>query len=278
VGNSGALTLLAPSDGRVFFIVPAGDFAIVTTTESPARAGPEDARAGRGDVEYLLAAANHYLPAARLTPDDVVSAWAGIRPLAAPSAKDALTSASREHSIAEAQPSLYVVTGGKLTTYRAMAEEVVDLLATRLIPHRSHAVTQRVPLPGGELHDVASAISSVRRVVSDERMAQRLVFAYGARWPRLFGPAPDLRPLDVHAAYLLTEATHAVERELAVTLSDILIRRVPLAFERSDHGLGAAALIASQLAPGFGWDSDDIRGALTRYEAAIERQFAIDAG
>ncbi|MGQ0639283.1 MAG: glycerol-3-phosphate dehydrogenase/oxidase [Gemmatimonadaceae bacterium] len=278
VGNAGALTLLAPADGRVFFVLPARDLTIITTTESPAHAPPEEARAGRGDVQYLLAAVNHFFPAAQLAADDVVSAWAGVRPLAGPNAKGDLTSASREHTIAEAQRGLFVVTGGKLTTYRAMAEEVVDRVARPLLPRYREAVTHRVPLPGGELHDVRSAIEAVCRVVGDQAVAERLVFAYGARWPQVFDAADedDLRLLSQDAPYLISEIGHAVKHEFALTLADILIRRMPLAFARADRAVGPAAEVAATLAERFAWGPSQIRQLLRDYEEAAERQFAIE--
>ena len=186
VGNVGAVTLLAPSDGRVFFVLPANDLTIATTTEAPAPASPGEAHAAPADVHYLLTAVNHYFPAARVTPDDVVAAWAGVRPLAAPNASADLTSASREHAISEVRPSLFVVTGGKLTTYRAMAEEVVNRLAASLAARFRRAVTHRVPLPGGDFRDVPGAIESVFRVVGDRAVAERLVHAYGTRWPSVW--------------------------------------------------------------------------------------------
>ncbi|MEW5915239.1 MAG: glycerol-3-phosphate dehydrogenase/oxidase [Gemmatimonadota bacterium] len=276
IGNSGALTLIAPSDGRVFFVVPARELTIATTTESPSHCAPAEVRAGRGDVAYLLNAVNHYFPAARLTNDDVIAAWAGLRPLAAPNVHGALTSASREHSIVESEPGMFVVTGGKLTTYRAMAEEVVDQLARRLLLRETHSVTQRVPLPGGELPDVPAAITAAHSVASDDAIAQRLVGAYGSRWPLVLGRNEDLQRIDVHAPYLLAEATYAVERELAVTLADVLIRRVPLAFERRDHAVAAAARVATHFATRFGWNGLDVRAAVDLYEQSVQRQFEID--
>ncbi len=278
VGNSGALTLLAPADGRVFFVVPADDLAIVTTTESPTQQLPEDARAGRADVQYLLAAVNHYFPAARLAPHDVVSAWAGVRPLAAPNAKSELTSASREHTIAEALPGLYVVTGGKLTTYRAMAEEVVDRVAKPLLSRFRHAVTQRVPLPGGDLHDAGAAIKALCLIVGDQRIAERLIYAHGSRWPRVLSATnpEELQLVTSDAPYLTTEVLHAIDREFAVTLADLLIRRMPLAFEQADHGVAAAARVARMLAGRFGWSPSEVSAAVQEYEAAVQQMFAVE--
>ncbi len=284
VNNAGALTLLAPVDGRVFFVLPADDLTIVTTTETQARHSPEDTRAARADVQYLLRALNHYFPAANLGYEDVVAAWAGVRPLVAPAVSPnvarALTSASREHAIVEAEPRLLVVTGGKLTTYRAMAEEVVDRVVKRLQSRFRGAVTHRVPLPGGELADLRVAIEAVCRVVGDQPFAERLVHAYGSRWPtvtaRVHAEGPAEGYLATHAPYLVGEALYNVENELAMTLADVLIRRVRVAFELRDHGLEIATHLANALAARFGWSSTDVAAAVDDYQATVARQFAID--
>jgi len=284
VHNAGALTLLAPVDGRVFFVLPAEDLTIVTTTETQARHAPEDTRAARADVQYLLSAVNHYFPAANLGYEDVVAAWAGVRPLVAPSTSPngagALTSASREHAIVETEPLLFVVTGGKLTTFRAMAEEVVDRVAKRLRTRLRDTVTHRVPLPGGELPDSRLAIEAVCRVVGDQPFAERLVHAYGSRWPsviaRVRAEGPAAGHLATRAPYLAGEALYSIEYELAMTLADVLIRRLPVAFEQRDHGLELATHLAGALSARFGWRSADVAAAVRDYQATVERQFAID--
>lgn len=280
VNNAGALTLLSPMDGRVFFVLPANHLTIVTTTETPARHGPEDARAARADVQYLLNAVNHYFPAANLGYEDVIAAWAGVRPLVAPpNGSRTLTSASREHAIAEPQRSLFVVTGGKLTTFRAMAEEVVDRIANRLLPRYRESVTHRVPLPGGELYDPRGAIESVCRVIGDQALAERLVRAYGSRWPSVIARATGSTHVGHPASgaqFLAAEALYAIERERAMTLADILIRRAPLAYEHRDHALEIATHLAGELGARWGWDAVDVAAAIGDYQAAVERQFAID--
>lgn len=283
VNNAGALTLLAPVDGRVFFVLPAEDLTIVTTTETQARHAPEDVHAARADVQYLLNAVNHYFPAANLGYEDVVAAWAGVRPLVAPASPNGprtLTSASREHAIIETEPLLFVVTGGKLTTFRAMAEEVVDRVTKRLPPRFRDTVTHRVPLPGGELPDSRLAIEAVCRVVGDQPFAERLVHAHGSRWPRVIarvraeGPAAGY--LASRAPYLTGEALYTIEYELAMTLTDVLIRRVPVAFEQRDHGLELATQLANALSAHFAWSSTDVAAAIREYQATVERHFAID--
>jgi glycerol-3-phosphate dehydrogenase len=83
VGNRDAVTLVAPQDGRVMFVLPAATHTIIGTTETAARGGPDEVRATREEVRYLLEACNANFPAARLGDEDVVAAWSGIRPLAA---------------------------------------------------------------------------------------------------------------------------------------------------------------------------------------------------
>ena len=83
IGNRGAITVVNPVDGRVMFVLPAGSQAIVGTTDTFTDESPDEVRATAGEVRYLLAAANSYFPDAKLKEDDVISAWAGIRPLAA---------------------------------------------------------------------------------------------------------------------------------------------------------------------------------------------------
>jgi glycerol-3-phosphate dehydrogenase len=284
VNNAGALTLLAPADGRVFFVLPADDLTIITTTESPSRRAPQDARASRADVNYLLNAANHYFPAANLGYDDIVAAWAGVRPLVAPTGspngESALSSASREHSIVETEPRLFLVTGGKLTTFRAMAEEVVDRVGQRLPQRFRDVVTHRVPLPGGDLPDLRRAIEAVCRTVGDQPLAERLVHAYGSRWPiviaRVRAEGTAAGYLATRAPYLTGEANYSVEHELAMTLADVLIRRMRLAFEQRDHGLEIATQLANALGARFGWTAADVDSAIREYQATVERQFTID--
>ncbi|MDF1503941.1 glycerol-3-phosphate dehydrogenase/oxidase, partial [Roseisolibacter sp. H3M3-2] len=149
VGNRGAVTLLSQVDGRVMFVLPAGAFTIIGTTETPAERGPDEVRATEADVEYLLRSADAFFPGARLTRDDVVSAWAGIRPLAARHGDGRGTaSASREHAIERDPRGLVSVSGGKLTTYRAMAAQVFDAAAPLVRRTVAPSATAARPLSG----------------------------------------------------------------------------------------------------------------------------------
>ena len=126
VENRHAVTITSPDDGRVMFILPSGDETVIGTTDLRTTESPDDVKASDAEIEYLLRAANFSFPDAGLSRDDVLSTWAGIRPLATAPPGTSPSSISREHRISRDKAGMIVVTGGKLTTYRSMAAEIVD--------------------------------------------------------------------------------------------------------------------------------------------------------
>jgi glycerol-3-phosphate dehydrogenase len=287
VGNREALTLIAPQDGRVMFVLPAGDFAIIGTTDTFESVSPEEVRATDADVQYLLDAANSYFPAAGLSRDDVVAAWAGLRPLAAPANRDDAaatgdaSAASREHAIIERVPGLVSVTGGKLTTYRAMARQVVDMVQDSLGVARTRAATARQFLPGGAELAVDDEVRAATPTVGDAAVARRLVHAHGTLWRDVWGLAAEDAALAERVLadrpYLLAELRYAVEREMAATLGDLLIRRVPLAFETRDNGRAAARRVAPLVARWLGWTEAGTTAAIADYDVEVSRMFGVEA-
>jgi glycerol-3-phosphate dehydrogenase len=230
------------------FCLPAGPQAIIGTTDTWTDESPETVHASAADVDYLLRSANAYFPRARLTQDDVVSAWAGIRPLASGPAANP-SAVSREHSILTDGSGVINVTGGKLTTYRSMAAEIVDRVQEALGQERRAAPTDFVALPGVDRQE---EIARLQR--EDASLAKPLV-----------------EGLDYTGAHLV----YGVSHEMAETLSDLLIRRTHLAFETRDHGKSVAPRVADIVAPLLGWN-DQIKGARIRdFEEDIARIFLI---
>ncbi len=146
IGNVNAVTLTSPDDGRVMFVIPSRDQTIVGTTDLRTDESPDDVKASELEIQYLLRAVNSYFPEAKVTPDDVIETWAGIRPLAQAPSGTSPSSISREHRISRDAAGVIVVTGGKLTTYRSMAAEVVDLVERTLGRPHVECTTDRVPL------------------------------------------------------------------------------------------------------------------------------------
>jgi glycerol-3-phosphate dehydrogenase len=282
IDNHGALTLLSPNDGRVMFVLPSDGQTIIGTTDTFTDAAPDEVRATEADVAYLLDAANTFFPTARLGRQDVVSAWAGIRPLMAGGAQDADPGdASREHAIATSPRGMVSITGGKLTTYRVMAAQVVDVAVERLgraVPKSPS--TRDVPLPGGDLAFIEDAIAAAARITGDPELARHLVHAYGSRWAGVadeIAAAGGAERVAGDLPYRMGEMRYAVRHEMALTLSDLLIRRTHVAFRTRDHGLDSAERVARAVADLLHWDEPSIARAIDAYAADVRRIFAIDA-
>lgn len=241
VGNRAAVTMLSPDDGRVMFTLPSGTHTIIGTTDTPTREHPHEVRATRADVRYLLNACNRFFPAAELTEDDVIAAWAGIRPLVATAKDGPPASASREHAIRTSPRGVIQVTGGKLTTYREMAEQCVDVVMRHLGTRARACDTMRAPLPG-------------------ERATATL---------------EDVR-LDAALPWRESDVVHAVRHECAERIADVLMRRTTLAFERRDHGLALAPRVAALMGTALRWTDAGIRLAIEDYARDVQRIFAIE--
>lgn len=238
VGNVGAVTMLSPDDGRVMFTIPAGPHTIIGTTDTPTDEHPSEVRASAADVRYLLSACNRFFPAAQLTEDDVISAWAGIRPLVAALNAGDPASASREHAIRFTDRGVLAISGGKLTTYREMAEQCVDAAAKRLGVDVRRCDTADALLPG-------------------DRPPSR----------------DDDVPLVEGLQWRESDVVHAVRTEFAETLADVLIRRTLLAFETRDHGVSVAPRVAAIMGPLLGWAGDDAAHAVEEYQEEVTRIF-----
>lgn len=290
VGNHDAITIVSPVDGRVMFALPSGTHTIIGTTERPASRGPDEIRATRSEVTYLLNTVNRIFPRAALRDDDVVSAWCGIRPLAvARAGKQSANAASREHAIAVRADGLVSVTGGKLTTYRAMAIDVlrralsstalpaVDARAGK--PSRTYD-SEHVPLPGGDFTSRESLLADARTATHDAERGERLMHAYGSQWRRVWQYAVMDATLAQRIAddlpYMMAEVVHAVHHEMACTLSDVLIRRTHVAFETRDHGRSAARRIAPVMAGLLQWSDARAAQMLEAYDADAARLFTIE--
>jgi glycerol-3-phosphate dehydrogenase len=270
LGNHQALTLLSPTDGRVLFALPAGPHAIVGTTDTYTDSVPDQVRATNDDVRYLIASANAFFPRANLSANDVVSAWAGIRPLL-PATGATPGAASREHAITTDARGVISIAGGKLTTYRVMAGDVVKAVLAQLGARVGIDKTKTLPLPGGDIPSLDDAIAAAARATNDPALGAHLARNYGSQWSAVWAEMQTDEGREMlfdDPPYTIGEMRYAVRHEMACTLGDLFIRRTHLAFETRDHGLEAATRVARAL----GWGPDAIRS----YEEEANRVFAID--
>ncbi len=289
IGNTHAVTLTSPLDGRVMFVLPWGDVSYIGTTETEEPVTPERARATGDDAVYLLRSANAFFPRARLAPHDVVSTWAGLRPLLAPDRSRSAGAVSREHRIVESASGLISIAGGKLTTYRVMGRDVMDRVATRLRkldgrrPARAPA-TDELPLPGGETADLDVLVSSAVARGVGESTAQHLVASYGTESAAVLNLVDRQRglgkPILEGRPEIRAEVVHAVQREMAMRLADVLIRRTHLFHQTRGQAVTATSVVADLMAPLLGWDAarraEEIELYLKEVEAS--RRFLKEVG
>lgn len=264
VGNREAVVLSAKRDGRVVFVLPWGRLTLVGTTDTDFHGEPEDVVPDADDVAYLLESVNDAFPEARVAPGDVVSTYAGLRPLIHGKPGQKESDISREHEIMEDPDGLISVAGGKLTTQRAMAQDVVDRVCRKLgRPVGCSTATARVgPSPGD-----GKAFASMG---FDEEVAAHLSSRYDPdplrRWLDEPGSreriAPDL-------PYVWAEVSEAVEGEMALTLADVLVRRLGLFYEAADQGLSSCRGVAERMAGHLGWTPERVNEEVTEYRELV---------
>lgn len=219
LGNDVAVSLPVRGDRRTVSVVRQGPFCYVGSTDSSAPADPQAPSVAEQDVEYLLGALNDHLQGPRITADDLTGGWAGFRPLLAQAGQPATgrsADLSRRHRIVREADGLVTVTGGKLTTYREMAEGTVDLVLS-LLGRRVPCPTRALRLHGH--HPGASVLAD------GDRLGKRYGDRAG-RLRRLIERHPELgqriTPLDETR---LVEVVWGLHAEMAGGLTDALLRR-----------------------------------------------------
>lgn len=266
-----AVVCFHPKDGRVLFAIPWGQRTYIGTTDTDFQDDPGQVAADGSDVDYLLDATNHYFPEAELVRDDVISTWAGVRPLISEEGAGDESSVSREHEIFVDPDGLITIAGGKLTTYRRMGAEVVDraLDLLRLMGKAPDTLrpanTEKDPLPGAvgwpedDDHDaVAAKVLAAGGGSLAEDTARLLANVYGMRGLDVAAlAAADQRlaaRLSPGRPEILAQVDFAVQRELAQTVRDVLIRRTQMFFKDLDQGLGAVERVSERMGELLGWD------------------------
>lgn len=277
-----AIVMLARRDHRVMFGIPWGKRTVLGTTDTFYDGPLDRVVATRDDAEYLLETANHYFPSAGLTRADILSSWAGLRPLVAPdSAGIDASEVSREHHLLE-RPGFITIAGGKLTTYRRIAAEVVDR-AVRQLGRTEPCTTAERALPGGDGiasdEELSALVEVLQRKGLTAPIARHLADTYGVRATAIAGRLTSwpggAAPLDPELPYLAGEVDEAIEQELARSLTDVLARRVPLLLKGRDRGLGAAEAVADRMAQRLGWDRARVDEELSRYREAAQAAVAL---
>ena len=268
-----AATFLRARSGRSGLAMPRGPWVYVGTSDSEYRDDLDRPRAEAEEVDELLALTAECFPALGLTRDDVVATWAGIRPLIHEEGK-ATRDMSRRDEIWSTPPGLVSVAGGKLTTYRRMAQRALETVARHLggeLPGTDLTTTDR--LPGSPQEELDAFRARARRALTEAgaggETADRLLELYGTELDTLLGYGEEdprwLAPLAPGAAAVRGEVRHAIEVEMALTLPDILDRRMALLLFPPPDPEAVAEAAAAAASPLLGWTPDRRRREVEEY-------------
>jgi len=272
-------SILLPSkqgDGRSMFAIPWGAQTILGTTDTPYDGSLEDMSLTASDLEYVLAAGNAVFRR-ELRADDVLGAWAGVRPLIREAGSSSMSDISRRHTLVEGSGGLLTITGGKLTTYRRMAKDVVDRIIAR-DDRRARCRTDEISLTGTRSYDelLDETTAAAAGLQLSPEVAQTLVRQSGeAASDVLSLVAADPRlahRLSPSAPHIAAEVVQAARAEGAITLEDVFSRRFRLSLRAKDAGLPAARLAADLLATENGQDDAWAARQVLAYTDAVRRE------
>jgi glycerol-3-phosphate dehydrogenase len=293
-----ALYVEARRDGRPYFIVPWNGRYLIGTTDIRYEGDLDYVSAEEDEIDYLIEETNHVIPEANLSRDSVLFTYSGVRPLPH-QPEGAAGSVTRSHivydhskgrgigtkgsGIGEDTPrvgGLISIVGGKLTTHRNLSRQTVDMVYDKLGLDPPASRTDKVPLPGGAVGGDFETFAAEFKLTSGlgDELSERLLKLYGARAPdvlEMAGDDPSLKmPLSplatVETGLLGAEVIYAFKRELAQTLSDVLLRRTMVGLG-PNVGLDVDEAAAQVAVKHLGWSEERAKKEVEDYRRFIER-------
>jgi glycerol-3-phosphate dehydrogenase len=266
-------------DGRMFFIVPLADHSLIGTTDTKFQGDLDEVHAEAAEVEYLLSESRRILPGLGLSREKILYSYAGVRPLAFTGESE--SKISRKHRVIPEGKSGRIITiaGGKLTTYRAMAKDVVDAVCAVLSVRRSCG-TDSLPFPGGlpvpyqdYIREAVPELAARCRI--DPETVLHLTRFYGSRAERvldLVRQEPSLgETIAPGSRDIYAQVVHGIREEGARTLSDIVLRRMPLGMA-GNRGLDQIGRIASVAARELAWNAEEARREIEGFRRELRKE------
>lgn len=268
--------LLLRTPTSVLFVLPWGEHWIIGTTDTDWHDDKAHPTVTDADIEQILGTVNQVL-ATPLSASDIRGAYAGLRPLITGESENT-SQLSREHAVFTVEPGLTSIVGGKLTTYRVMAEDIVNHVAEPLGVGPS--VTATLPLTGAQ--GFAKLWSKRSRLAERSGLStpaiERLLRRYGDRTGAvldLIEQAPDLANEISGADQVIgAEVIYAIRHEGALHLDDVLVRRTHLSIETGDFAKDVASHVARLMAEELGWNAERVGAEIDRYLESVSQALA----
>jgi glycerol-3-phosphate dehydrogenase len=262
--------IILRTEKSVLFIIPWGQRWIVGTTDTDWTGDRAEPTATSEDIDYILEHANRIL-ARPLTRSDVIGVYAGLRPLIAADDSTPTTKLSREHVVDSPVPGLTSIAGGKFTTYRVMARDVMDAALADFGRWVPASVTDQLPLLGAD--GLAAAAAEAERLAEDYGLpweaVEHLLDRYGTLTEEVLELTRDdpalAQPVAGGHPYLGAEVAYAVTHEGALHVEDVLVRRVRLFIETGTRGADAVGPVTRIMGDLLGWDNRQRAAETERY-------------
>jgi glycerol-3-phosphate dehydrogenase len=277
-----AIVLPETEDRRILFLVPWESRVVFGTTDTGS-GDLEHPVTTYDEIQYLLKYLNRYF-SLNLTQDDIISTYAGYRPLVKPrNTKASTAKLSRSHVVLESESGLISIVGGKMTTYRRMAQDTIDVLSRRDQTKPVHP-TQSIPLQG------SAGWARIRHDINDRGLKlgltqpsiQHLGDSYGTNAQRvldLVEQDPTLGELLINdLPYIKAEVLYSVRNEMAMTLRDVLARRMSIILEDRQRGLGIASEVATILGHELNWSDSRKQAMIDEYRQEIDLEHSAELG
>lgn len=273
-----ALILRAPQDLRIFFLIPWEGNSLLGTTDTFYSGDPDDVNVKGQDKEYLFRALGHYFAELNLNDHTTIATFAGLRPLAGTKRKSP-SLMSRTHQMLRSKSKLISILGGKFTTHRKVAQEVVDVISNQLkFSGFAKCLTEETPLIGAAnqefLHQYSDFCAFCLREFSlKEPQARHLFHNYGVNSQKILSLVKenlqDLEQICPLHPHIMAEVTYAIKYEHAFTLEDWFLRRTSIGYSRC-RGEQCAAKVSLKFAELLGWDQSNREKALAKFLCSSE--------
>lgn len=280
-----ALILEAEEMDRVVFAIPWGDYTLVGTTDTDYQGPNENVRATREDIEYLIGEIERQLDH-KIGPKDVLFTTAGLRPLPNQEGRTPAEITRRhliiDHEMENQLKGYATVVGGKITTYRNIAEEITNFALRKLGYAPTECLTAAQPLPGGRFeggwnHFLADILNEAKRVNVSADIARHLADQYGAEAMGLLETIhqrPELGArIHPKGPWTWVQVDHAIVHEDAQTLTDVMLRRLTIGLSQG-QGKTVADSVAQAMTHYMPWDENRLLREVQEYRATLDRNWA----
>ena len=275
ISSDAGIILKTPDS--VLFVIPWQGKWILGTTDTEYLGDRAQPLATREDVEYIIDQVNRILQP-EIAFDEIIGVYAGLRPLVSKNADTSTTKLSREHTVDRPAAGFVSVAGGKYTTYRIMAADVIDLAVKELSFDTAKSITEKLPLVGADGYN--ALLNQISLISEESKLSISTITHLLNRYGALISEILDLISTDSSLAervipnlpYLRAEIHYAASHEGARSVADVIARKTRISFESPNGGNEYAEKISQIIAPVLEWSNKERKESVRAYGSLVQRE------